>query len=276
MLTLTSTINDCQRLLDYMWNSITKDQPLNDTNSSIIGLWDSIINKAETVQILCDNKHYGDIRIIIRSFIEQYAYLKFILQRNTSRRAKVFLYHQRYTDDLNAQKLIDSDVMGSAATEFKTNVDNAVKATPAHRENLESELAYFKDKYLSFLPDGVKKQNVDKWYSFEKLNKYNSLKDLMNDLGNGDLYWLYKVNSNIVHGADAPGNIHLSNVDPVKGTTDVALSYSLYESDIHLIESMLGDSFFDLATYYRLLKQSDIKAIAAKMRINAALRQNNK
>lgn len=265
-------ISDCETLTEYIWNSITNTRKFEIVDNAVISLWDSIVEKAKAVQILCDNNQYSEVQIIIRSFIEQFVYIKFILKENTSNRAKVFLYHQRYFDTLNVKKAIDAEVADLSSQNFKNKIDKKIQESPAHRKNLESELDYFKEKYLSYLPKNVKKNNIEKWYSFENLNKYNSLRDLMKDLGDEDMYWLYKMNSNNVHGTNTPGNIHLENVNFEEKMSDIDLSYSISESDIYLMESILKTTFMDLAKYYKLNQNKKIKNIITKMQINIVLR----
>lgn len=265
-------IGDCEILTEYCWNSIIRTRKFNVVDNAIISLWDSIVEKAKAVQILCDNKQYSEVQIIIRSFIEQFVYIQFILKENTSKRAKAFLYHQRYTDTLNVKKAIDAGLPDLSSENFKDKIDKKVQASPAHRKDLESELDYFKEKYFSYLPKNVKKNNIEKWYSFEKLNKYNNLRDLMKDLGDEDIYWLYKMNSNNVHGTNTPRNIHLENVNVEEGMADVNLSYSISETDIYFMESILKTIFMDLAKYYNLMRNRKIKGIITKMQINIMLR----
>lgn len=262
-------VRDCNKLLEIVMDNSFKDRKFEVYDSAIIGLWHSLIQKGDTVDTLFKNKKYSCLYIIERSFLEQTAYLKFILKKNSIMRARALFYYQKFNDYKKLKGEIDREEFGDDTEKFKEMADNEVLKDKGPSKNLDEAFAYFKEKYIGLFPtDRCRPDKGDDWYNFEGQTNYPHLIELMKGIGMNNEYLIYRNVSNDVHGSSAPKNVQLSNVDVDTQTADISIGDIIPTEIKQSIYESLYQLFNLFAEFYKVDKITEVKTLKEKNLIN--------
>lgn len=272
-MSLDQTVKDCQTVINAILKELHSSL-LKTSDISILSLFISQRRKADTINLLYKSKRYSEIQILERSFLEQEVYFKFILEKNTAERGKVFYLHQKYTDLVKVKQALDSLSNREEAKEQWKIVNKEIKNDKSVFKNFQDIYDNFEIKYKQYFPN-VKLRELRRlpWYSFEDSTHKMRIFELMKSQGMGDLYFgIYKVVSDDVHGSRAPGLLKLLNVDKEKQIAHLAETVPIPTNELQAIRTALEGEMMLLIKYYKIMNSEKIKDLITKIQINAYIK----
>ncbi|WP_057871090.1 DUF5677 domain-containing protein [Liquorilactobacillus ghanensis] len=270
---LNSVVKDCQSVIEHVLEKIRSKRKIETFDIAILGLLISQRNKADSINILFENSKYSEIPILYRTFFEQEMYLKFIFQKNTIERAKVFYLHEKYLNVTKTDNIIKSLGKDSKkALHLKAIVDQKIKEDNSNFNNFEELYKDRCERYEKYFK-GIEKKKIRKksWYSFEN-KSISNMKNLMKSLGSGEFYdGTYGLSSDAVHGSNAPGILKLVDIDKEKSIGNLTESVPIPEWVLENIRSALYLELIEFIKFYKIDKDKDMRSLKAKIEINTLL-----
>lgn len=276
-MSLEVTINDNEKLIDKLFenNSVFSKQKLTPSDVAIISLYYSAISNAKAIRILVNNDLTNVTDTLLRTFLEQSVYLRYIFQNNTKARAELLFFYEKmnsHTKALNvARKLTDKKL----AQNMKRQIDNQIKSDPSESSNLEESTQYFKKRYDKLFPRNIpdRKKIKQHWYNAEPDYKNTSFNQLCKNLGIKDLYLgMYSPYSDNTHGVNGIANFKVKHHDD-----EFNMTIEMYDksSELTMLESELNLMFIRMASYYKIDGvNSWAKTIYSKIWCNVLLKRN--
>ncbi|MEQ6378748.1 DUF5677 domain-containing protein [Bacillaceae bacterium S4-13-56] len=163
----------------------------------ILGLLENLINHSKSMLILLMQKHHVSIDTILRTIFENYVYLKFVLEKDTDKRAKSYGCSTKLKEIQLMDNLAEDSLRGHSLREFlKIKKDDVSKLSKEMSETYKERVI---DQYLNEL--GMKRLE-QKWYNLNQNTK--TLKKLCEDLDLTVEYELiYSILSTETHAKDA-------------------------------------------------------------------------
>lgn len=250
-------------------------------DTSIITLLSSMLDKEKTMSVLIDQNVTSEIELITRSFLEQYFYLSFILEKYTKERGRAYYIHQRYemynkvNQSLNGMEnkenaKIMCDSIDKKIREDKSPLTSLDEATSNYTEMYNDLFEAAIKRHGSKKVPGTNRKNQMNWYN-TAMTGINSLFDLANYLGFADLYrGIYGPLSMNIHGVDAPSKLIVGDViDTDNNIAHIVLSSgSDPTSNIRMCRSVLMQLIIEVAKYYDILKKDRVQRIVKKYQLN--------
>ncbi|OYS88256.1 hypothetical protein CBG18_09505, partial [Limosilactobacillus reuteri] len=88
-MSLNVAVCDCKKLIDKLFEnkSVFSKRELTPSDVAIISLFYSAISEAEAIKVLVDNNLTNVTDSLLRTFIEQAVYFKYIFTANSEKRA---------------------------------------------------------------------------------------------------------------------------------------------------------------------------------------------
>ncbi|NVD83753.1 hypothetical protein HV395_01700 [Enterococcus faecium] len=235
------------------------------------------MNKARDIVYLLEEKRIGSIEIILRSMLEQYVSLIYILKDQTQLKAKLFIYSfkiQKFEKMLNTMKFMETtDKYDTSENELIREKElKKIQEKFPQINSIEDYIYYLKNLYDEIKPHKpARKRNVhyEKWYNIN--GKINSMKDLMNEINMSDAEYefMYKLSSMDVHGISAFGN---AKATPNELVLESSLDIKLLES---IMTSFLIFSSKAISKYYSVQNDRQIKAYMKQFEINFKFQSAN-
>lgn len=240
---------------DITQSILNKTKKFDTHDAALIGLFEDLIGKIISIVILIDNKSFSGIDALIRMSLENYAFIKFILDKNTKNRANSYFYavkvreiqsYERYTSD-EKEGVRFRNFAGVSKEEFQHQF-------PKYQDQGHIDEIY--ERYVNCL--GLKDKK-SKWYNFD--GKTSSFEQLCNKIGLGEHYdSIYRMFSSEVHALESLNYFEVTknqvNVlrksGDQKGQIDMAIGY-LYEASKQILK------------YYEL--NTELRKLNAKMGI---------
>ncbi|WP_195854154.1 DUF5677 domain-containing protein [Aerococcus tenax] len=244
-----------------------------DINIAIISLFSSLMEKVYDIKLLCENKRYDNLGIILRSFFEQSVYLRYILKEDTLRRSKAFIYGH-YIDTLKKLKRLlrymnqDGEYFNEEEYECVRKIfDHSASLLEADVSNSEELLEKYQKIYKEQLINMSKKFTFNnfKWYNLT--GKINNFRKLTNVVGmvDADYDYFYSLTSSGVHGTDPLNrginmitNTLKNQLDPTKD-----LQSSIFR--------LLKETVRDLAKHYNVYKSTYVQNMIAQYHMSYRL-----
>ncbi|HHQ6406877.1 TPA: DUF5677 domain-containing protein [Enterococcus faecium] len=263
-------VNAAEGIISYSIEKKGNSQEIEPEDIVIITLQNSILNKARDIVYLLERKRIGSIEIILRSMLEQYVSLIYILKDQTQLKAKLFIYSfkiQKFEKILNTMKFMENtDKYDTSQNELIREKElKKIQEKFPQINSIEDYIHYLKNLFDEIKPHKTANKNnlyYEKWYNIN--GKINNMKDLMKEINMSDAEYefMYKLSSMDVHGISAFGN--------VKATPDeLVLESSL---DIKLLESIMTSFLFfsskAISEYYSVQNDSQIKVYMKQIEIN--------
>ena len=187
-------------LLDHYQN---KQKEFGIEDGTIFSLYVELLRKSDSIFTLIDLQKTGGVPSLIRSNFEIYIYLEFILQKDTSFRAKA--YYLNY--NLEKAKLYDKVMNDSdESKELRNFLDIDAKGFAEHYQgDLEGKVAkQYRDEYKEHFKEMPKAPQ--KWYNFN--GKIANFRSLCQYLGLEHMYdSLFVTMSSDTHSADSYRNL---------------------------------------------------------------------
>ncbi|TYS58089.1 hypothetical protein FZC74_13930 [Sutcliffiella horikoshii] len=208
----------------------------------ILGLLENLINHSKSILILVENKQYSSIDSILRTIFENYVFLSFVLQKNTSIRAKAYLYSTKIKEKHFFNCLIEDTLNGYKLRSFLNVNKEDLKRQFSENFNVE-KVREIEEKYISEI--GMRRVE-QKWYNFDGNTK--TFKKLCSNLNFSMEYELiYSILSTETHGKDA-----ISNFSFKENRVDILKKFKNEELHLSLCELYLLDSIRLIYKYYGL------------------------
>lgn len=282
---MDSLVRDCDEVIVIIFDSKFDDKhPLEVFDTAILTLYSSLIDKYKTVNILQDQRVTTEVNLIERSFIEQYVYLLFILDKHTKERGRAYLINQRYESYRQTKRLLDNLSDEKQVRELKASIDGIIKADRTDRQTFADGLSYFSGKFenlfkpallrneqkrrkgLSVPPDKKIKRI---WYNVAA-DGTNNFRDLCRKLGLDDLYFgFYGPLSMNVHGVDSPANLVFDNItDPGRNVAEVVLQAGHDEQGtVSLLRAFLIEITLKVCHHYAISRNKIPNQMYLKQKI---------
>lgn len=190
---LEKLINLSNQLLEKIFKEkLPKSKELSLEEAVMLTIFNSIIEKAESILILYKNNHFSGTDVLLRSVFESKTILEFISERHTKDRANAYFLSTRLknieiaeivTDPNKRDKILEffSDKDIEKIKEYLTN-NETIKGIREEFENLTSA------------------NKSDKWLKIGKLNSFKDLCDYMGAEIEYDL--IYRILSQEAHGKE--------------------------------------------------------------------------
>lgn len=168
----------------------------------VMGLLENLLNHSKSMTILMKNSHHVSLDAILRTFFENYVYVKYILENDTEKKAVSYMYSNRISEFQLVDKLMEQSLKGRKL-----------------RDMLRISLEQIKDTYQS-KTDPVRREQIESWYLNEvgmrRLEQkwYNidgetrNFKALCSKMKlDAEYEFMYSILSTEVHGKDAVNNL---------------------------------------------------------------------
>lgn len=244
----------------------------------IISLQNSLVEKAKDINYLLDKRRINSINIILRSMLEQYVSLMYILKGQTKLKAKLFIYSYKIQKSV---KMITTMNNMENMDEYDTSENDSIRKKvleEIHRKypqlnSIEDYISHLKKLYDDIQPNNPKIKDgiyYEKWYNIN--GKIKGMRSLMKEINmtDADYEFSYGLSSMDVHGISAFGNAKAS-------TDELVLESSI---DIKLLESFMSSYLFfstkSIVDYYSVKKDPKIKGYMKQLEINLKSQTANK
>ncbi|MEK5425714.1 DUF5677 domain-containing protein [Cytobacillus sp. FSL R7-0680] len=188
----SETLKVSKNVLDNVFRGKRREFKYEDV--VIFGLFEDMLGKVGSFIKLLEMNDYNVLLGISRMVLENYAYLKYILEKDTVHRGETYFYSTAMNKiqvyDIYSKDKQVKDYLGLSQSVF----------SPAFKEDI-------KEKYKRSIGS---KKTKDKWYNFNgKINNFRKLCDYLGiDL---EYKILYKMQSTEVHAQDIFSFIRLEN-----------------------------------------------------------------
>lgn len=184
----------------------------------ILGLYDGIVSRFDSIIYLAEADKVFGVESIARAILEAHAFLIYIIERDTLKRAKAYFYSVKKKEVGIYKDLIREDEKGNNIRKYlKVSKMDLVDRYSAKSNELEKKY----EKYV-----GVKKKN---WYQYDRKN--NNFSELCESLGLGEKhYLLFKMFSTEVHAKDAGKQFEID-----KSNDEIGLIYMTLKNIEHVI-----------------------------------------
>jgi len=205
MKSLTKSIKMADKALECIINKGLLQSPnykqLTTKDVVIIAFFENMIGHAKSLKILLENNHHSSIDSIVRTFFENYVYLKFILEEDSQKRATAYLYSLKVEDHLLFDQITNGDEVGRSLRSYLGLTTEELKKDFLDTKKVFN-LEEVEQMYLKEL--GMQRLN-QKWYNlYTEKQSLNNFSKLCEKLGLIIEYKLiYSILSLETHGKDA-------------------------------------------------------------------------
>lgn len=238
-------INAAEGIIDRAVTKKSSKKKLDIEDIVIITIQNSLIRKASDICYLLSDDRIETIDILLRSMLEQYAYLCYILESHTKTRATLFMYSYKIQKNNKVLNIVDlMETMEKYNTDesakIKQQVVSQIQKDYPNVNTIEEYISELKNKYDDLIVRSISKTNkahYEKWYNVN--GKVGNMRDLMRIIGMDDVEYefMYGLSSMNVHGIDAFGKAKIVEDDFIlesvinNNLTDLLLSkYLLFSS----------------------------------------------
>ncbi len=253
-------------------------QEIESEDLVIISLQNSLVEKAKDINYLLDKKRIQSINIILRSMLEQYVSLIYILKGKTKLKAKLYIYSFKIQ---RIEKLIDTMNFMENMNEYDISENDNIRKIILEKiqrddpklNSIEDYISKLKESYddvQPYKPNKKDKFYYEKWYNIN--GKIRGMRNLMKEINiaDADYEFFYSLASMDVHGISAFGNVKASKNELV---LESSLDIKLLES---LMTSYLISSAKAITNYYSVNNDSKIKGYMKQFEINFKYQSVNK
>ncbi|WP_236610228.1 DUF5677 domain-containing protein [Planococcus halocryophilus] len=222
----------------------------------IIGLFEDLIAKINSLKVLIDAKCYDSHDIISRSIFEAHVYLKYILSQDTKERGSAYAKSAKLSEFKLYDKLIEESKVGKDLREsLGMSIDDLKNgdlsvSDEAHRSEVTND-------YLNLLNTSSAKTL---WYNAD--GKTGSFEQLCIKQGLRNEYEiLYRIFSRDVHSNNALSRLKISNNMVQVGNFNIDPKLNTNMSAIFLVESSRS-----VMEYYKL--KQPLRSFNTMLKIN--------
>lgn len=270
-------VNAADKIMDRTIKLKGQKNEIGSEDIVIISLQNSILNKVREIDFLIKTNKVQSINVILRSLLEQYVYLMYILDSQTVLKAKLFIYSykiQMYEKTLKTIRLMNSGPSYDTRESEKILHEQLKKIQEYHPEmnNIEDYIFHLKKQFDELTPN-KKAENYskyEKWYNID--NKTKGMRALMKSIGMNDAEYeyMYSLTSMDVHGISAFGNVKAKKDEL---TLEIPINLKFVET---LMSSYLLFSSKKIIEYYSVQNDSKIKGYVKQFEINYKLQASDR
>ncbi|MFS0763920.1 DUF5677 domain-containing protein [Peribacillus phoenicis] len=250
--------NVAKNVMDNHFGKIDSDKQFDTHDAAIIGLLEDMIGKTNSLIVLIENNSFNGTDALSRMILENYTFMKFILEKDTENRGESYYRSQKINDVKLFDSITQETLVGREVREFlgitKEKINNQFSdlTDEKYRNKLESQ-------YLSVMN---LKDKRSKWYNFN--GKTNTFRDLCKYLKmEKDYVLFYQIFSNEVHGQQ--GNKFLKfEYDSV----EIYRKSGELELHTKMVSSFIMEIVRLVYKYYNL--NEDLKKFNTSIQINYA------
>ncbi|PLR72267.1 DUF5677 domain-containing protein [Bacillus sp. UMB0728] len=225
-------------------------------DAAIIGLFEDMIGKTNSLILLLDNKSFNGADSLTRMMMENFIYLKFILQKDTIGRGKSYFYSLKLRQVKFFNQMVEQSLMGGELRKYLNfTIDMLNTKFPKMADkDFTDEL---KQNYLNSLNHKDLKQ---KWYSISK--EINNFRALCKYLKYEKEYiLLYQSLSSEVHALEAANYFKFD-----ENYVEVYRKEGEIETHVAVVSRFLNDIIKEVYSYYGL--KEDLKNFNTRLTIN--------
>lgn len=222
----------------------------------ILGLFEDLIAKVNSLKVLIDNNCYDSLDVISRSAFEAHVYLKYILSQDTQARSAAYAKSAKLSEFRLYDQLTEENKSGKELREYIGLTNEKIKAT-----NLSPSDEDYRNKltndYLKLLNTASTKTV---WFNSD--GRTGNFEQLCNKQGLKNEYELvYRIYSRDVHSLKALSRLKLSDNEVQIGNFNVDPSLNTNMSALFLMGSSRS-----VMEYYGLKKT--LNSFNTMLRIN--------
>lgn len=270
-------INAADSIMDRTIELKGKKSEIGSEDIVIISLQNSILNKVREIDFLIKANKVQSINVILRSMLEQYVYLMYILDSQTYLKAKLFIRSyqiQTYEKLLNTINFMKSDKsfnVNESETVLQKELEKIRKTNP-EINNIKDYISYLKKQFDEMSPNKSTKDRLkyEKWYKID--TKTSNMRDLMKsiDMSDAEYEFMYGLASMDVHGISAFGNVKAKKDELI---LEIPINLKFVET---LMSSYLLFSSKKIIEYYSVQNDSKIKGYVKQFEINYKLQASDR
>lgn len=270
-------INSAEKMMDQTYKLKFNKHELDIDDSVIISLQTSILNKVKDINFLIKEKRIQSINVILRTMLEQYVYLIYIMNDKTLLKSRLFIFSyqiQTYEKLLNTIDFMKSNKSFNVEESERVLQEELKKIRKIYPDinSIRDYISYLKQQFDEISPNKSTKDRVryEKWYKLD--TKTNSMRDLMKsiDMSDAEYEFMYKLTSMDVHGISAYGAVNPKK-DELRIETPINIEF--VET---LMTSYLFFSSSRIVNYYSVQKDSKIKGYLKQFEINYRYQSSNR
>ncbi|MBU8773173.1 DUF5677 domain-containing protein [Cytobacillus oceanisediminis] len=257
---LKKSLNEADKLSEKVlkqYFELNRENTEFDTHdAAIIGLFEDMIGKVQSLIILIENNSHNGADAIARMIMENYTFIKFILEKDTKNRGESYyqslkIHQLKLHDTLTQENVLGREVRGflGKTLEDINSIDPKM-----------SEKDYRNGLVQDYLTPLNLKDRKSKWYNFN--GEINNFRELCKYLKmEKDYVLVYQILSQEVHSQQADKFFKFEkNLIRVNKKNDGSHLH------IPLVNSYLIDVIRMIYTYYGL--KSELKKFNTLMKIN--------
>lgn len=225
-------------------------------DAAIIGLLEDMIGKTNSLILLLEHESFNGADSLTRMMMENFIYLKFILQKDTVNRARSYYFSLKVRQVKFYKQMIEQSVLGSELRKYlNLSVDKINEKFPKLAD--ESIVEVLEQNYLNSLNHKDQRQ---KWYSIKK--EINSFRALCGYLGFEKEYvLLYQSFSGEVHALEAANYFEFEE-DMVM----VQRKEGEIATHVTIVSRFLLEVIKNVYSYYNL--KDDLKKFNTSLKLN--------
>lgn len=216
-------------LIEGIFKKFNSQNKFDIIDKVVLGLYNGIVEKSESIRVLNDNKQYTGTDILLRSMFEASVFLDFILKQHTKDRATAYFLSIQLKEIEVAETILSNNDIGKKIRKYLKDV-NVNEKFDFLNETKKINLIKSDFKALT----GTKKS--DDWLNVQskpngkgKLKSFRSLCMFLGDEEIAEYEVIYRMLSQEVHAKEikeyfqeTDGFMHLTK----KSSSDMVLSYA--------------------------------------------------
>lgn len=175
-----SIANQFDAIRNEVLNCFNENHALELHHSAIVLLFDGMIEKYKSINLLLENKQFEGIEIIERSILESSVYLDYILSgthKLAKNRGRAFFLSYKLQESLKVQDVIDRKPFGIDADDMLSTINERLSsdANPNY-SSLAEYIVFFREEYKKCFNFGNrsgrdKRQQIRNWFNQDGTRK---------------------------------------------------------------------------------------------------------
>lgn len=248
-----------QTILENHFNMENSERQFDVHDAAIVGLFEDMVGKTNSLLVLLNNQSFNGADSLTRMIMENFIFLKFILQKDSINRAKSYFYSLKLRQIKLFNTLIEQSLMGSELRKYLSlSIDNLYEKFPKFADN-----SYLEDIETDFLDSLNHKDKNQKWYNVTgKINNFRALCKYLEY--EKEYILLYQTFSSEVHALEAINYFKFE-----RGFVEVYRKGGEINTHVMVISNFLIEIIREMYTYYKL--QNEVIKFNNKIAINYKL-----
>lgn len=264
-------INDGKKIINSISEKLYNKSPrIGEKNVAIISLFRDLLSKAESMNLLiCEHKE-SEMNILLRSFVEEYLYIKFILEKDSVKRGNAYYFSNKVTGLKKVRVYLENANDVETATRLRNSIEKELQKNNHKDVNtLEDEISFYNEKYSTVFFDRSKEKERYYWFNLDN-EGLTSIEKLAKHLDGGDIYYLYNIFSAEIHGLNTVKGFTLKSDE---NNFNLTLTQEFdTNSKAQLLKPFLSRILIEMIRYSKIEKDKGMLGIIMKQQINSESR----